>query len=139
MRTKKLDVAYKTDIVRLTAERLGVSEEKVKDIAEFTFKYLTILMDQVDTASVELPHLGRLHLQWKEYYRTYNRHEVAKKAFPNKKFPSLPKMRKKVKFMTESHIMNGNNYHKRQPRFKNTRLTAKMSVEELENKQNNVD
>lgn len=136
MKPSKLDVAYKADIVRLTAERLGLSEEKVKDVAEFSFKYLKILMDQTDTASIELPNLGRLHLQFREYFKTYQRQEIAKRTFPEKNFPDIAKMKKKIDFLNASHIMNGRNYHKKYPRFKNTRLNTKLSVEEMEIKQN---
>lgn len=139
MKPSKLDVAYKADIVKLTAERLGLSEEKVKDVVEFSFKYLRLMMDEVDTAAIELPHLGRLHLQFREYYKTYQRHEIAKQTFPEKNFPDLPKMRKKVEALNNANIMNGVNHHKKYPRFKNTRLNMKLSVEELENKQNNGD
>lgn len=135
MRVNKLDVAYKEDIVKIVANRLGLSEEKVKDIAEFSFKYLRVLMDQEDTATIELPQLGRLHLQFREFYQTYNRQEVSKKTFPHKKFPKLNKIRKKVERLNQDEIRLSI-YHVRKPRFKNTRLNMKMSVEELENKQN---
>lgn len=135
MRVNKLDVAYKEDIIKIVAERLNVSEEKVKDIAEFSFKYLKVLMDQEDTATIELPQLGRLHLQFREFYQTYSRQVAAKNNFPHKKFPNLVKAKRKVDTLNEAGIMK-KRYHKSKPRFKNTRLTMKMSVEELEIKQN---
>lgn len=139
MRRNKLDVAYKKDIIKITAERLGLPEDKVEDVVNFSFEYLKFLTEQEDTATVELPGLGFLHLQFREYFKTYSRQVSSKKAFPNKQFPNLNKMKRKIDLLNEEGIMEGVNYHKKYPRLKNTRLNMKMSLEELENHQNNED
>lgn len=130
-------VSNQEDIINEVVKRTGVEKEKITFIFNFLFRYIKKLTKRRDVLTIFIPHLGRLYLKH-GYLRREESKLGKKEELSREEAIRLSRSKDKLKLLEEnsepgtSKLKN----HYTKPKLKNTYLTTRKTLEELEQFQN---
>lgn len=128
------DIAYSSDIIRESAEELGISEEKVKHVFEFFIFYVKSLMRMPNIFSIYLPELGQIYLN-SAYFKHVIGYTEQRKEISESQQEALNKAKERLETL-DSLLESGYSPHKKRMKFRNMYFTKGKTVKELEELQN---
>lgn len=137
----KETISTTTTVIQSVAKKLNVDVAKVESVYDGLVKYLYHLMNFTNATTIKIPHVGRLvalardvnsrlvYLQNRKYRSTFD--ELKLEAFSKKKeaIDNHLKELGEISFVTYSH-------HMRRHKIKSKYFTSGLTLQEIEEKQN---
>ena len=133
----KDDIVYSKDIIKVVADREGLTEKQVENVLKFIIYRLTELTKDEDVTNISIPHLGNLYLKLGKVQDAIDGIEKFNPEGPKKEnlLKNLYKLKDRVLRNTQSDKY-WVTLHKTRSKISSTFFNGSDKLKDIEEKQN---